>query len=366
MPSSKWLLYGAYGHTGKMIAEEVARRLDAGKNAKPRYAAPILAGRDPTKLDELAGELNCPRRVFDLNNDTSEIAAQLEDVDVVLNCAGPFSSTAVAMIEACMGAGVHYLDITGEIDAIEAAAARGQKAQKAGVTLMPAVGCDVVPSDCLALRLARRLPDAQRLELAFAGIGTISRGTARTMLEGIRQGGRVRKDGRIVAVPLAWKSKLVSFRDGPQYATTIAWGDVAAAWYTTGIPDIEVYLAIEQRSTRWMRHMRRIAPFLLAPLPEKFSRALLCRFMASSGSQRKNSRQGSFWGGAWNERGQAVSATLTTPGAYRLTVLTALACLEKTLSGQTAPGFTTPAAAFGEDFILSIPGTVFRWETDEG
>ena len=256
-----------------MIAEEAARRL-ATHNAGPCHtgpilAGPILAGRDRAKLDELAGKLNCPPRSFDLNKSTSETASQLEDVDVVLNCAGPFSSTAVPMIEACMAAGVHYLDITGEIDAIEAAAARGQEAETTGVTLMPAVGCDVVPSDCLALRLARRRPDARRLELAFAGIGTISRGTARTMLEGIRQGGRVRKDGRIVAVPLAWKSKLVSFRDGPQYATTIAWGDVAAAWYTTGIPDIEVYVGMQQRSIRWLRHTRRIAPFLLTRISHK-------------------------------------------------------------------------------------------------
>ena len=349
-----------------MIAEEAARRL-ATHNAGPCHtgpilAGPILAGRDRAKLDELAGKLNCPPRSFDLNKSTSETASQLEDVDVVLNCAGPFSSTAVPMIEACMAAGVHYLDITGEIDAIEAAAARGQEAETTGVTLMPAVGCDVVPSDCLALRLARRLPDARRLQLAFGGIGRLSRGTARTMLEGIHQGGRVRKDGRIVSVPLAWKSKQIPFRDGPRQTATIAWGDVATAWYTTAIPDIEVYVAMRQRSIRWLRHTRLIAPILLAALPEKVSLALLRRFMSDSGSQRENSRKASFWGGAWNERGEAVSATLTTPGAYRLMVLTALACLEKTLSGQTSPGFTTPATAFGEDFILSMPGTTFRWE----
>ena len=155
----KWLLYGAYGYTGKMIAEEAARR----------HIAPILAGRDARKLDEIAEWLDCRRRVFDLDSEKSAIAGQLEGVDVVLNCAGPFSSTAVPMMEACIEAGVDYLDITGEIDTIENAAARSGRAKAAGVSLMPAVGCDVVPSDCLALRLARRLPDACRLELAFGG-----------------------------------------------------------------------------------------------------------------------------------------------------------------------------------------------------
>ncbi len=362
MSSSTWLLYGAYGHTGRMIAEEAARRVDAGDD-ESRLDLPILAGRDRAKVDELADKLSCPRRVFDLQNE-SKIVAQLAGVQAVLNCAGPFSATAMPLIAACMAAGVHYLDITGEIDAIEAAAARGEKAKEAGVTLMPAVGFDVVPSDCLALRLARRLPDACRLELAFAGVGSPSRGTVRTMLAGIRHGGRVRRNGRITSVPLAWKSKLIPFRDGPREAATIAWGDVATAWYTTAIPDIEVYAAMPPSSIRWIKRTRLVAPALLSLLPQKAAQALLRRFLTDSqtDSRQENSRQGSFWGGVWNRQGRSLTATLTTPEPYRLTVLTALASLQKTLAAQAPPGFTTPASAFGDDFILSIPGTEFRWE----
>ncbi len=362
MSSPQWLLYGAYGHTGRLIVEEIERRRDVSHGSDLSVMAPILAGRNRASLHEWAQRLDCPTRVFGLD-DADEIVRRIDGVDAVLNCAGPFSATAVPMIEACLAAGADYLDITGEIAAIEAAARRSSRAEKAGVTLMPAVGFDVVPSDCLAVKLAQRLPHARRLELAFSGTGTISRGTARTMLEGLGQGGRVRKNGRIETVPLGWKSKLVPFRDGRRHAVTVAWGDIATAWYSTAIPDIEVYVAMEEGAIKWLRRIGPWAPYLLAPLPEKISLAVLRRFMSGWKSPSSVSEQGSFWGCVHADQGRRVSATLTTPGAYRLTALTALACLEKTLAGETTPGFTTPGAAFGGDFILSIPETSFRWES---
>ncbi len=367
MSSPKWLLYGAYGHTGRLIVEEIQRRRHASDRSDLSVISPIPAGRNRGSLDKLAQRLDYPPRVFGLD-DANEIVRQIDDVDAVLNCAGPFSATAVPMIEACLATGAHYLDITGEIAAIEAAAGRSSRAQKAGVTLMPAVGFDVVPSDCLAVKLAERLPDACRLELALTGTGTISRGTARTMLEGLGQGGRVRKGGRIETVPLGWKSKLIPFRDGTRPAVTVAWGDIATAWHSTAIPDIEVYVAMEKSSIKWLRRIGSFAPYLLAPLPERISLAVLRRFMLGSRSPSEDTEQGaavqgSFWGCVYNDLGQRASATLTTPSAYRLTALTALGCLEKTLAGETSPGFTTPGEAFGGDFILSIPETSFRWES---
>ncbi len=361
MPSPKWLLYGAYGHTGCLIVEEIARRRQDSDRSDLCVISPIAAGRNRANLDKSLPRLDCETRVFSLE-DADEIVNQIKDVDAVLNCAGPFSATAVSMIEACLAAGVHYLDITGEISAIEEAAGRGERAKAAGITLMPAVGFDVVPSDCLAVKLADRLPDADRLELAFTGTGTISRGTARTMLEGLGQGCSVRKNGRIETVPLGWKSKPIPFRDGERHTATVGWGDIATAWYSTKIPNIEVYVAMDESSTKWMRRIGPAAHYLLAPLPERISLAVLRRFMLGPKSSNQPPPQGSFWGCVYNDRGQTVSATLTTPAAYHLTALTALACLEKTLGGQTPSGFTTAGSAFGGDFILSIPETSFRWE----
>ena len=147
----------------------------------------MLAGRNPEKIQSLAAQLDCPWRAFSLD-DVAGIAKHLQDVPAVLHCAGPFCDTARPMIEACLAAGVHYLDITGEYDVIQWASQQNQRAKAAGVVVMPAVGMDVVPSDCLAALLGEALPGADHLELAIASDATISPGTARTVWRHLSDG----------------------------------------------------------------------------------------------------------------------------------------------------------------------------------
>ena len=127
---------------------------------------------------------------------------------------------------------------------------------QSGVSLIPAVGFDVVPSDCLAAMLAERLPGANQLQLAFTVGSRIGPGTARTIVEGLAAGGSARIDGRIVNVPLAWKAMNIPFRSGAATGGPIPWGDVAAAWHTTGIENIEVYAAMSGQQIAWMRQLR--------------------------------------------------------------------------------------------------------------
>ena len=155
-----FLLYGANGYTGQLIARE----------AVVRGQRPILAGRNAEAVTALARQLGLEHRIFSLD-DAAATCAGLEGVTAVLHCAGPFAHTARPMIDACLEARVHYLDITGEISVFEMAAVRDTEAMAAGVMLLPGAGFDVVPSDCLALHLHRRLPTATHLALAFHGIG---------------------------------------------------------------------------------------------------------------------------------------------------------------------------------------------------
>src|SRR6187402_1304471 len=111
------------------------------------------------------------------------------------------------MVDACLAERVPYLDITGEIAVFEAAAARDAEAKAAGVVLLPGAGFDVVPSDCLAAHLKRRLPSATSLALAFQVLGGVSRGTATTAVENLARGGMVRRAGKLVAVPAAYKTR---------------------------------------------------------------------------------------------------------------------------------------------------------------
>src|SRR5437763_11984740 len=145
--ADSWLLYGANGYTGELIA----RRAVAGGGR------PVLAARRAAEVGRLAAELGLDHRVFGLE-DARAVDRGLDGMAAVLHCAGPFSRTAAPMAEGCLRGRAHYLDITGEIEVFEALAARGEEARRAGVTLLPGVGIDVVPSDGLAAHPPRRLP----------------------------------------------------------------------------------------------------------------------------------------------------------------------------------------------------------------
>ena len=173
-------------------------------------------------------------------------------VPLVLNCAGPFRHTYKPVVEACLRMGRHYLDITGEIQVFEELAARDYEARQAGVMLLPGIGFDVVPTDCLAAHLKQRLPDASILTLAISTSGGgILGGTLLTTIEGLPGKGMVRRDGKLTQVPLFEKRRTVDFGRGPWTAINIPWGDVSTAYYSTGIPNIENYIALPKSLSGW-------------------------------------------------------------------------------------------------------------------
>lgn len=348
--SSEWMLYGASGFTGRLIAAEAANR----------GMKPVLAGRSAERIERLGQDTGRPCRAFSLTS-ADEVAKQLDGVSAVLHCAGPFSETAKPMIDACIARGVHYLDITGEIDVIEWASQQDERACSAGVTLMPAVGMDVVPSDCLAAMLSESLPNAVRLELAFSGQFTLSPGTAKTIWQQVHSGGRVRQDGQIVRVPTAWKTMEIPFARKARWAMTIPWGDVASAYHTTGIPNIEVYTALprtqikQARRFRWLVAMAGFRPI------QWMGRRWINRRV--SGPDEKELRHGrtEFWGRVTDGDGNTAEAVLETPNGYTLTVQTSLAVFDELLTGRIEPGFFTPAKALGSDFICRLNDVTFQW-----
>jgi short subunit dehydrogenase-like uncharacterized protein len=339
------MIYGANGYTGSLIAQEAARR----------GMRPVLAGRRENAIAAQARELALPARAFSLRSPAA-VAEQLRDVQLVLNCAGPFSKTATTMVEACLLARANYLDITGEIDVIEWAASQDEKARRSGIAVIPAVGFDVVPSDCLASILKDRLPSATHLQLAFWSSDSLSRGTARTVWSQANRGGRIRQDGKIISVPHAWKQTTIPFHDRSRRAVTLPWGDVATAYYTTGIPNIEVYGALPPASIAWMRRLRRLS-WLSGMQPVRGLMDWLIRRSVVGPDDEKRARsRAEFWGCVADADGNKSEARLTTPGGYALTIQTALAAVERMLGGGAVPtGFSTPARFFGADLVLELP-----------
>ena len=201
MSNNSILLYGANGYTGGLIAKYAAQY---GLNA-------ILAGRRQEAIKPLADQLNLSYKIFDLSNTTQLIAA-LQEVKVVVHAAGPFSDTARQMIDACLQTGTHYLDINGDISVFEQIKTLDELAKEKNIMLLPGVGFDVVPTDCMALHLKNKLPDATHLKLAFASIGGgVSHGTAMTIVNKLGEGGAARENNKIVKKPLGEKGMWLDF-----------------------------------------------------------------------------------------------------------------------------------------------------------
>jgi short subunit dehydrogenase-like uncharacterized protein len=340
-----FLIYGAAGYTGALVA-----RLAAERGEKP-----ILAARTEGTLGPLAAQLGLEHRVFGLA-DPQALDRGLTGVRAVLHCAGPFSGTSRPMVEACLRTRTHYLDITGEAPVFEALHARDSQAKAAGVMLLPGAGFDVVPSDCLAAHLKRRMPEARRLRLAFQLLGGVSHGTAATMLENIGKGGLVRRGGVLTPVPAAWKTRAIDFGRGPRQAISIPWGDVSTAFYSTGIPDIEVYMAAPFAVRAGVWATRLLGPLLATPAAQRLLRRRLRARPPGPTDEERARGRGLLFGEVKDGSGRAVASRLRTPEGYTLTALTSLIIVSKVLAGQAPPGFQTPSTAYGPDLILEVEG----------
>ncbi len=230
------LIYGCYGYTGKLISEHAVKL----------GLKPTLAGRDEKRVKSLANELKLPFLVFDLA-DEQNIIEKIRNFKVVLHCAGPFMFTSELMANSCIKSKTHYLDITGEISVFEKIFRMDTAARESGVLLMAGVGFDVVPTDCLALYLKEKLPDANSLEMALLQKGgKLSHGTAITVAENIAEGCAVRRHGKIVKILAGELTRVIDFGDKKRKTVAIPWGDVSTAYRSTGIPNITIYNYVPQ------------------------------------------------------------------------------------------------------------------------
>ncbi|MGH7680065.1 MAG: saccharopine dehydrogenase family protein [Gemmatimonadaceae bacterium] len=340
------LIYGSTGYTGRLIVTE----------ALARGLRPTLAGRSADAVRTQAESQGLEWRAASID-DPAVLDAALDGASVVLHCAGPFAHTWRAMSDACLRKRAHYLDITGEIAVFEGLAARDAEARAAGIMLLPGVGFDVVPSDCLAAHLSRRLPNAIGLSLAFRAVGGASRGTLSTMIDGLGKPGAIRRNGRIVPVPPGWRTRQIDFGDGIlRDATTIPWGDVSTAFHSTGIPNIEVYMSMRPALRRAAIASRWLGPALRSGVVR---RVLTSRVRSGPPGPSEAERQRGvsvLWGEALAADGEHAVARLKGPSGYILTAQTAVHLAAKALGGQTRAGFQTPSRAYGADVVLEIPG----------
>lgn len=335
-----YMIYGATGYTGELIAKE----------AIARGHSPILAGRSEAKVAQLAATLQLPHRSFSLDN-PAEVAAALADVDLVVHCAGPFELTAKAMMEACVASKTHYLDITGELDIFELGFSFDAAAKAAGVVICPGVGFDVIPTDCVAAQLKAQLPDATHLQLGFDSRSRMSRGTAKTSARRIGEGGAVRRDGKIVNVPLAYKAQKIDFGGGEKLAMTIPWGDVSTAYHSTGIGNVEVFIPA---SPKLVSRMRKMNWFRWLFRMEFMKNWLMKKIDAQPAGPKDEERAKHYtwvWGEAHNAKGEVATIRKQVLNGYTLTALGAVTMAEHVLTHQQSGGFSTPSRLYGPHLV---------------
>lgn len=341
------LIYGANGYTGRLIIDECL------KNG----IRPIIAGRNAEHLKELADEKDLEWESFEIF-EKDKLIAWLERGAVVIHCAGPFIHTASEMVEACLETGAHYLDITGEYQVFDSVKSYAEKAKEKSVMLMPGAGFDVVPSDCLAKKLHEQLPDATTLELAFVSKGgRLSRGTAKTMIESFGELQARREFGEYAFASMGKRTKMIDYGEFEQFSMAISWGDISTAFYSTGIPNIEVYSGTNEKQLGQVKKMSLLSFFLKSQLVKTFLKKQIDKKPAGPSDEKRNNANMYLWGKASNDN-KSVEARLKTPNGYSLTASTSVLIALKILNGNFKSGYQTPSSAYGADLITEIEGCV--------
>ena len=317
----------------------------------------MVAGRIAEKLVPIASELRLDYGAFSVK----DAAGYLQDVTVLLNCAGPFSATAEALAKACLSQKVHYLDITGEIDVFRKCYALDNEAKSRNVIVMPGVGTDIVPTDCLAAMLKEKLPAATRIDLAFSFGTSPSIGTVKTSIESVGKGGLIREDGRLKTVSNAYRMKKIPFQNQPQWAVTIPWGDVFTSGISTGVPDGMVYMAMTKPSIYMLHVSNPFKGIMNTRFGQDLVKSLVSKFIKKGpDEQARETQQGQFWGEAEAPGGDKVEMTMSTPNVYSLTVEVGIRIARYCLGNHGKSGYYTPSMLLGSHFIDSIPGIDIR------
>ncbi len=344
--NKKWLLYGAYGYTGRLLLEEATRR----------GHRPVISGRSGKKLSELAERYRVEAFAIDLN-DERKLLESLKEVELVFNAAGPFIYTSEPIVRACLKTGTNYVDITGEIPVFQMIFSFDEEARKKRICFLPGAGFDVVPTDCLAKYLSEGMPDASSLELAFLGLTVPSAGTAKTMIEMLPQGGLIRRNGALELYPMGSGAKRIRFPKGKYLAVPIPWGDLETAYRSTGIPNVTTLIVYPEAMIRGMRIFSPlIGRFTSVPPFKRLLQRIMGVFITGPGERIRERGRSYIYGMVKNSAGLVKEAWLETPEVYRFTAIAGVRVVEEIFK-RGPSGALTPSLAFGADFVLTIEGT---------
>ncbi len=336
------LIYGANGFIGALVSRTAAA-----------YRMPhILAGRNPEAVQHAAAWAKVEGRAFPLDNPEA-VAASLTGVKVVINCAGPFSETAIPLAKACMLVGAHYLDLSDRASDHLAMLALEPAAIQAGIMLMPGVGSALMPADCLSKLVIDQIKSPTHLTLAFSTTDKPSIGAVRSLLRGMHEPGVMRRNGTLRPCYPGVESRDFEMKGKTVSTLTDPWrAEQVGVFRSTGIRNIETFTDF----SRAARFMLKVPGQAESGAMKWFVERTIRRAPDGPSDKELYKSTTSIYAQAKNKAGETSSLTMVGPGVARLSALTAIACAYEAQSPKLRPGYQTPARAFGSDIISKIEG----------
>lgn len=194
------VLFGATGFTGRQTVAYFSRHAPASV----RWA---IAGRNAAALDDVARAWGDPPRIVCDSHDPAACAALARRTRILLTTVGPYLLHGQALVEACVEARTHYVDITGETAWVRDLVDRFHETAAANATrIVPFCGFDSVPSDLGTLIAVEHLRRAhatgcRRVRAFHRGRGGINGGTIASFLAMQESGAAARMRDPILLNP---------------------------------------------------------------------------------------------------------------------------------------------------------------------
>jgi saccharopine dehydrogenase (NAD+, L-lysine-forming) len=238
--TSDVLLLGATGNSGRLIAADLVAR---GLSVR-------LAGRRRDPLADLARALAAGGAATDVRtvdaSDAASLAEAIVGVGVVVSTIGPFARQAGLVIDACLAAGVSYVDIANEWAAVRGLLDRDEQARALAVTLVTGAGFGPAATETLVLRLVDQMgvvPSLVRVAVA-ADVTRHSDGVRQTIKESLSQGVAITyRDGHVVREALGSGATVLTFGGAERQMLPGPVGDLEAARLASGAANVVAYIA---------------------------------------------------------------------------------------------------------------------------
>jgi short subunit dehydrogenase-like uncharacterized protein len=141
---------------------------------------------------------------------------------------------------------------------------------------------------------------------------------------------------------------------------TIPWGDVYTAFISTGIPDIEVYMAVPPSTIVKMKRLRWLKPLLGLGFVQSFLKKQVENRVRGPSDTKREKARSELWGEVTSADGRTISATMTAPNGYDLTVTAGLGIALHLLENDVEGGYYTPSLLMGAAYAASLPGVKMK------